>query len=69
MRPHRAWRAVADHWVLAVGLLVLAYLFLPIGMVVALSFNEPASRLTSSSGRLAKRATFPRKSGGAGTSC
>jgi spermidine/putrescine transport system permease protein len=43
---HRAWRAVADHWVLAVGLLVLAYLFLPIAMVVALSFNEPAGRLS-----------------------
>jgi spermidine/putrescine transport system permease protein len=43
---HRIWRSVADHWVLAVGLLVLAYLFLPIAMVVALSFNEPAGRLS-----------------------
>jgi spermidine/putrescine transport system permease protein len=37
---------VADHWVLAVGLVVLAYLFLPIAMVVALSFNQPAGRLS-----------------------
>lgn len=43
---HRLSRAVAEHWVLALGLLVLAYLFLPIAMVVALSFNEPAGRLS-----------------------
>jgi spermidine/putrescine transport system permease protein len=43
---HRLSRAVADHWVLAVGFVVLAYLALPIAMVVALSFNEPAGRLS-----------------------
>jgi len=37
---------IRRHWVLAVGLLVLAYLFLPIGVVVALSFNQPAGRLS-----------------------
>jgi spermidine/putrescine transport system permease protein len=43
---HRISRWLADHWVLLIGLLVLAYLFLPITMVVALSFNRPASRLS-----------------------
>lgn len=43
---HRVWRFVADHWVLVAGLFVLGYLFLPIAMVVALSFNEPAGRLS-----------------------
>src|SRR5690242_16346889 len=37
---HRIWRWFADHWVLAIGLLVLLYLFLPIGIVVAMSFRE-----------------------------
>jgi spermidine/putrescine transport system permease protein len=37
---HRIWRWFADHWVLAVGLLVLLYLFLPIGVVVAMSFRD-----------------------------
>jgi spermidine/putrescine transport system permease protein len=37
---HRIWRWFADHWVLALGLLVLLYLFLPIGVVVAMSFRE-----------------------------
>ena len=31
---------------MAVGLLVLGYLFLPICVVVALSFNRPSSRLS-----------------------
>jgi spermidine/putrescine transport system permease protein len=42
----RLWRWVADHWVLAVGLLVLGYLFLPIAVVAGLSFNRPSSRLS-----------------------
>jgi spermidine/putrescine transport system permease protein len=37
---HRIWRWFADHWVLAIGLLVLLYLFLPIGVVVAMSFRD-----------------------------
>jgi spermidine/putrescine transport system permease protein len=37
---HRIWRWFADHWVLALGLLVLLYLFLPIGVVVAMSFRD-----------------------------
>jgi spermidine/putrescine transport system permease protein len=43
---HLVKRWVADHWVLVTGLLVLAYLFLPIAMVVALSFNQPTGRLS-----------------------
>ena len=44
---HRAWRWIAEHWVTAVGLLVLLYLFIPIGVVLLLSFNEPGSRATT----------------------
>lgn len=43
---HRARRWCADHLILALGLLVLAYLFLPIAVVVGLSFNRPSSRLS-----------------------
>jgi sulfate transport system permease protein len=39
-------RWLSDHWVTGVGVLVLAYLFLPIAVVVGLSFNEPSSRLS-----------------------
>jgi spermidine/putrescine transport system permease protein len=42
----RFWRWVADHWVMVVGLLVLAYLFLPIVVVFLLSVNKPANRLS-----------------------
>jgi spermidine/putrescine transport system permease protein len=42
----RAGRWLSDHWVMGVGVLVLAYLFLPIAVVVGLSFNEPSSRLS-----------------------
>ncbi|MFC4107412.1 ABC transporter permease [Micromonospora zhanjiangensis] len=42
----RVWRWLAGHWVLGVGLLVLGYLFLPIAVVVGLSFNRPSSRLS-----------------------
>ena len=40
----RRW--IADNWVMASGLFVLAYLFLPIAVVVALSFNRPSTRLS-----------------------
>jgi spermidine/putrescine transport system permease protein len=43
---HRIGRWVADHWVMVVALLVLGYLFLPIAVVAALSFNQPSSRLS-----------------------
>ncbi|WP_307804365.1 ABC transporter permease [Micromonospora echinofusca] len=43
---HRVWRWLARHWVMAVALLVLGYLFLPIAVVAALSFNRPSSRLS-----------------------
>jgi spermidine/putrescine transport system permease protein len=43
---HRLWRWVGSHWVLAVGLLVLAYLFLPIAVVFLLSINRPTGRLS-----------------------
>jgi spermidine/putrescine transport system permease protein len=42
----RFWRWVADHWVMVVGLLVLAYLFLPIVVVFLVSVNRPANRLS-----------------------
>ena len=37
---HRLRRSVADHWVMAIGLLVLLYLFVPIGVVAAMSFRD-----------------------------
>jgi spermidine/putrescine transport system permease protein len=37
---HRLRRVVADHWVLAIGLLVLLYLFVPIAVVAAMSFRD-----------------------------
>ncbi|MEH1015643.1 ABC transporter permease [Micromonospora sp. CPCC 206060] len=40
------WRWLARHWVMVVALLVLGYLFLPIAVVAALSFNRPSSRLS-----------------------
>jgi spermidine/putrescine transport system permease protein len=43
---HRIGRWSADHWVMVVALLVLGYLFLPIAVVAALSFNQPSSRLS-----------------------
>ncbi|NLU79426.1 ABC transporter permease [Micromonospora sp. HNM0581] len=42
----RISRWLAEHWVLGVALLVLGYLFLPIGVVAGLSFNRPSSRLS-----------------------
>jgi spermidine/putrescine transport system permease protein len=40
----RVGRWVSDHAVMAVGLAVLAYMFLPIVVVVLMSFNQPVSR-------------------------
>ncbi|GAA0384349.1 MULTISPECIES: ABC transporter permease [Micromonospora] len=42
----RVSRWLAQHWVMGVALLVLGYLFLPIAVVAALSFNRPSSRLS-----------------------
>jgi spermidine/putrescine transport system permease protein len=42
----RTRRWIADHALMASGLAVLAYLFLPIAVVVALSFNRPSTRLS-----------------------
>ncbi|GAB3850460.1 ABC transporter permease [Micromonospora andamanensis] len=42
----RLSRWFAEHWVMGVALLVLGYLFLPIAVVAALSFNRPSSRLS-----------------------
>ncbi|MGI5245353.1 ABC transporter permease [Dactylosporangium sp. CA-139066] len=37
---HRLRRFVADHWVLAIGIIVLLYLFVPIAVVAAMSFRD-----------------------------
>jgi spermidine/putrescine transport system permease protein len=47
----RVWRFVTEHLVLAVAVLVLAYMFLPNAIVVLLSFNHPAGRLSYSFNR------------------
>jgi spermidine/putrescine transport system permease protein len=44
---HRVWRWIAQHWVLVLGILVLIYLFIPVGVVMLLSFNKPSSRSTT----------------------
>jgi spermidine/putrescine transport system permease protein len=38
----RIGRWISEHVVMTVGLLVLAYMFLPILLVVLMSFNQPA---------------------------
>ena len=45
-RPPRqpVGRWLADHVILAVGVLVLLYMFVPIGYIFALSFNQPSGR-------------------------
>jgi spermidine/putrescine transport system permease protein len=45
-KPHRrsAGRWISDHLVLFVGILVLIYTFVPIGYIIALSFNQPSGR-------------------------
>jgi spermidine/putrescine transport system permease protein len=37
-------RWISDHLVLFVGILVLIYTFVPIGYIIALSFNQPTAR-------------------------
>ncbi|MBB5870262.1 spermidine/putrescine transport system permease protein [Allocatelliglobosispora scoriae] len=44
---HRVIRFVADRWVMAVGLLVLAYMATPVLVIMLLSFNEPSSKRTT----------------------
>ncbi len=41
-RPASRW--FSDHLVLLVGILVLIYIFVPIGYIFALSFNQPSGR-------------------------
>jgi spermidine/putrescine transport system permease protein len=44
-RPRRhIGRWFADHAILIVGILVLIYMFVPIGYIFALSFNQPSGR-------------------------
>ena len=43
----KAWRWISDHAILFSGLLVLAYTFVPIGYIIALSFNKPSGRSAS----------------------
>ena len=45
-RPARrsAGRWLSDHAVLVVGIIVLIYMFVPIGYIFALSFNQPTGR-------------------------
>ena len=45
---NRAVQAVRRHAVMAVGVLVLLYLFLPVAVVVAFSFNDPTGRFNFS---------------------
>jgi spermidine/putrescine transport system permease protein len=40
----RVWRWATDHMILFGGILVLAYTFVPIGYIIALSFNQPSGR-------------------------
>ena len=40
----RMGRWISDHAVMAVGFVVLAYMFVPIVVVLLMSFNQPASR-------------------------
>ena len=49
-RQRHAGRWLADHVVLLIGILVLVYMFVPIGYIFALSFNQPTGR--SATGQL-----------------
>jgi spermidine/putrescine transport system permease protein len=40
-------RWLSDHLVLIIGIMVLAYMFVPIGYIIALSFNQPSGRSAS----------------------
>jgi len=46
-RPLGRW--ISDHLVLFVGILVLVYIFVPIGYIFALSFNQPSGRSATAS--------------------
>lgn len=46
-RPASRW--LADHLVLFIGILVLVYIFVPIGYIIALSFNQPSGRSATAS--------------------
>ena len=46
-RPASRW--IADHLVLFIGILVLVYIFVPIGYIIALSFNQPSGRSATAS--------------------
>ncbi|WP_167003532.1 ABC transporter permease [Mumia sp. ZJ430] len=41
---HKLGRWIGDHLVLALGVLVLIYMFVPIAIVALMSFNDPSSR-------------------------
>jgi spermidine/putrescine transport system permease protein len=41
---HKLGRWIGEHLVLALGVLVLVYMFVPIGIVALMSFNDPESR-------------------------
>jgi spermidine/putrescine transport system permease protein len=49
----RFWRWIREHAVLVVGLLVIAYMLVPIAVIFVFSFNNPAGRynFTWSTGR------------------
>ena len=40
----RVGRWISEHIIMGIGLLVLIYMFIPIAIVVAMSFNDPPSR-------------------------
>src|ERR1700712_2536786 len=42
--PARVWRWLRDHAVMIVGLLVIAYMLVPIVVIFVFSFNDPAGR-------------------------
>ena len=46
-RPFGRW--LSDHVVLFIGVLVLIYTFVPIGYIIALSFNQPSGRSATAS--------------------
>jgi spermidine/putrescine transport system permease protein len=43
----RTYRWIADRWVVAVGLMVLAYMSAPVFVILLLSFNQPKSNKTT----------------------
>jgi spermidine/putrescine transport system permease protein len=46
-RQRSVGRWISDHLVLFVGIIVLIYTFVPIGYIIALSFNQPSGRSAS----------------------